>query len=335
MSSRSRNYTENQFEIPAGVSSISYIDSIEIQQQRYFSTDFLRFMYRHCRSTYGPKKVEVKDGRDFLSLWLHQPSWEAIEYLRGQPCKIARAQVALDIIADSKKAAKDLEEYLARTFLPGYRPYDEVKWERGRDNPFGEPTCYFGFTKPCGPGKKAALYADKLSKVVNVPCCHLEVRVDLSRALNAYSLLTPDELLVLDHRKFWKNRLILVETPTASRLGAAWARAFVSHQRVGSRRWPYGGRTEATSRVGTLLLRAAQDKDGETNANDLLYLLRLNRPLGEQKLMPMFRRLDASWLLPPCYNAMWTNAEDYMNQQVSGDTGTPSSLSFPEGEIPY
>ncbi|SFU89389.1 hypothetical protein SAMN05216350_107190 [Polaromonas sp. YR568] len=330
------NTTYDQSDLFGDIHSLSYYDSIELQQRTYYSPEFLNYMETHCGSTWGPRWVNLEDRGGFAKLWIHQPSRKAIEYLRGHHCRVTRVHVALDVMPGSKIAAKALQEQLARTFVLSNLPYDEVRWVRNEDRPLGDSTCYFGYSRPWGPGKTAALYADRLSKVAKRPCCHLEVRVALNRALNAYSLRTPDELLILDHRKFWERRLTLLEPPKVDVLGGAWARQFLRRRTLGSRRWPYGGRAAAILRTGTLLLRAAQGRDGNTNVNDLLYFLRSTGVLGERKITQLFQPVDASWLLPSSANAMWASAKDHMNQHVSDGEGAPSHLSsFSKWEIPY
>jgi hypothetical protein len=321
---------------PQGISSISYIDSVEIQQRRYFKSDFLRYMRKHTGKWRGPREIKPKQGLSIQSLWLHQPTKAAIEHLAGKSCSITRVQVALDFLPNSNAAAKDLQELLARTFLLSESPYDQVKWIGDLDDPLADKTCYFGYSKPRGPGKTAALYADKPSKVNGANCCHLETRIELRQALNAYALEDGFDLLNLDHRKFWNNRIQLVQTPSAEALGKAWEKAFMQRKGKGTRRLPYGGRTEATKRIGHLLLRAAQDKHGRANANDLLHFLKTAKPLGDQPIMSLFQSLDNSWALPPSSNALWDGNNDVENQQVRDDIAPISLLSsLSDDDIPY
>jgi hypothetical protein len=224
---------------------------------------------------------------------------------------------------------------LARTFLLSRNPYDSATWVGDRDDPSADETCYLGHSKPRGPGKTAALYADKLSKVTGAACCHLETRIELRQALKACALEDGFDLLNLDHRHFWKHRIHLVQTPSAEAIGEAWIKAFMQRMGKVSRRFPYGGRKEAAMRIGHLLLRAAQDNNGYTNANDLLYFLQSRKPLGNHSIMKLFRPLDNTWALPPSGNALWERNKNEGNQHLRSDIAIPSPLSLLEGDVPY
>lgn len=337
MTLQSTNLNPEPFAEPQGTYSLSYIDSVEIQQQRYFTSEFLCFMKSHCRSTVGPEECRPEGGISFQRLWLHQPSQQAIEYLAGKPCKVSRVHVALDVIPDSREAAKELQKYLARTLLPSFRPFDEVTWfpeDQDRD-PWITASCYFGFTKSRGPGKTATLYADQPSKITNAPCCHLEVRLELSRTLAANGIQDGLDLLRLDHRQFWQNHLSLVQLPTAKALGEAWSKGFARRSRPQSKRYPYGGRTQAMYRIGHILLRASHDNCGNPNSNNLLHLLLERRPLGTQSVQELFQRLDNSWILPPSLNALWKGNKSVVDQQARRDSAPSSFLSLAEEDVPY
>lgn len=286
--------------------SLSYFDSIEIQQRRYFRSDFLKFVQSHCGSIAGPRSIQLENGISIQSLWLHQPSRDVIERLLETECRIIRVHVALDILSGTKAKAKELQEYLSQTFVLSSAPYDPVTWFRTDDNPSGDSTCYFGFSKPRGPGKTAALYADRVSKVTNTPCCHLEARLELLDTLQRSSVDNAQNLLNFNHKEFWQQRIMLLQPPTELDIGKAWCKAFTKSSY--SKKFPYGTRTNSMQRVGALLLRAAQDRHGNVNANDLLYFLKNTSVLGKQRPRGCFKTLDSSWIVLPSENGLWENS---------------------------
>lgn len=285
--------------------SLSYFDSVEIQQKKYFRSNFLKFMQSQCGSISGPRSIQLENGISIQSLWLHQPSRSAIEQLLEIDCRISRVHVALDILSRTKSKAKELQEYLSQTFVLSSTPYDPVTWFRTDDNSSGDSTCYFGFSKPRGPGKTAALYADKVGKVTNTPCCHLEARLELIKTLQRSSVNNVQNLLNFNHKEFWKQRIMLLQPPTELDIGKAWCKAFTKSSY--SKKFPYGTRTNSIQRVGALLLRTAQDRHGNVNANDLLYFLQNTPVLGKQSPKGCFKALDSSWIVLHSENGLWEN----------------------------
>src|SRR4051794_3587278 len=96
----------------------SYIDSIEVQQLRYFRAPFLKYVIKHSGSTYGPEEFHTHGGRTKQRLWLHQPSPQAIAYLRDKACKITQVQIALDLLCPSPAVASAVQRYLEARLVP-------------------------------------------------------------------------------------------------------------------------------------------------------------------------------------------------------------------------
>lgn len=327
------------------IRSISYIDSVEILRRGYFRTEFLKFMGNNCGRIYPPKTTAIPGGGFFTKMWLHQPNAKAVAYLEGKGCGITRVQVALDLMPGRTTTARSLQAYIARTYVPNPAPDHPIvcfSGQNGRsEGVLDGSTAYFRFKNPQRPGKTCALYADFLSKVEGVPCCHLEVRVNLNKYLTSYGLATPHDLLHLNHSKFWERRLVLKEAPTAEQLGAAWIKAKMSDRQGGGRHLPYSDlfgmsrRDYSQLRVGEMLRRVAQDGNGNVCTYDFLCYLRDHRPLGTAPVGHLFKALDSSWLLPPAHNGLW-GPRPLINQQVTGDNKGCIPLSWlSEGDIPY
>lgn len=323
-----------------GIRTTSYIDSVEIQRTSYFRSDFIRYMRMACGKVHGPETVQIPGVGSFVKLWLHQPNSKAIAYLSGRGCRITRVHVALDIFGGDLITPRSLQAYLANVFLPNSTVDAPIVWATDKEKQ-SNPTAYFRFRDPWRPGTSFAVYADRLSKAEGIPCCHFEARVNLVKYLSAYALGSPEDLLLLNHTNFWMHRLTLKEAPSALRLGTVWINAMVSGQLEGGRHFPFtdlagrNGREYSRNRVGQVLRRSAQDRNGEICANDLLFMLRTKRPLGTTPLSPLFTAIDNSWLLPPAHNALW-GLDSHIDQRVSDDQRPHTPLSLlSEGDIPY
>jgi hypothetical protein len=282
--------------------SRSYIDSVEIQQKRYFRADFIKAVQSACKSTYGPNEWDTYGGRILLSLWLHQPQPPALVHVRdrGITTSIVRVEVALDLITASYADARMLQAFFVRHLFPSVRPGENVTWK--------ETTAYFAYNSALGAGTSVAIYADKESKAVpGAPCCHIEWRISGSKALADASLRTPSQLLSLDHTAFWRRALRLVETPVPEQIGALWLRGFTSSRSKLPRQFPFRSRSESLRRVPSVFLRPHSGEDGEvTSNNDLaVYLYQRRKAFTGQSIASLFRPAPNEWLLPPAENALW------------------------------
>lgn len=277
----------------------SYIDSVEIQQTRFFRQELLRHMARYCGSTHGPKAFGTYGGRIRNLLWLHQPQREAIEYLNDKPAtSIVSVHVALDLTTPSADATYLLSEYLRPRLVLNRVPKEPVKL-------VGD-TLYLSFSAHRRLGKQLAYYDDSPSKVIpDSQCCHIEMRIRGAYELRRSHLRTPAELLALDHREFWKQHLMLLESPSATALGARWLKAFMRRGGKPTARYPYDSRKEAARRTGGRLLRAVQGEDGSPVANDLIHFLRQRRPLGPGSVSDLFTAVPIDWMLPTAENGLW------------------------------
>ena len=58
---------------------------------------------------------------------------------------------------------------------------------------------------------KLVCYSDKLSKLTNLPCYHMEWRLQSHAAIKAEGVFGVDDLMYFEHRKFWAKKLRLCE----------------------------------------------------------------------------------------------------------------------------
>jgi len=276
----------------------SYVDSIEIQQNRFFRTDFLKYAKAECGSTFGPEMFFTYGGRTRQRLWLHQPTRHALDNLRDKDCSIFQVQVALDLLCASESNARTLQKHIEAGLIQSVHPYEPMTHV--------ETTTYLAFSRPRGTGTRIALYSDRTSKVhAEFFCCHIEFRIQGAAALRDAGLSSADEIIRLNHREFWAQNIRLVHLPDADELGERYVRAYMKNIKRRSAKFPYGGRTAAVPRYGHLLMRTARSQSGDTTANDLLHFLRERRPLGLGSVSNLFRPAPADWLLPAPHSGLW------------------------------
>lgn len=285
-------------ELPALTKApVSYIDSIQVQQNSYFKRSFLTYVNAHCRSLYGPTTYATHGDRCIVKLFLHQPDQDVLHFLSGEACSIFEAHIALDLPTQTTTEAEQFKDFLTASFLPARRPTDLVHNV--------ESTTYFAFNRPRGRGMRAALYADMPSKVLSGACCHLELRFSGSAALKKEALRQTEELIALDHQDLWSRHLKLVEPPSAIELGLAWERGFMASRSHGRMTFPHGTRRSSRDHIGHEILDKSRNGQGTLICNDLLYRLQNERPLGRIPVAPMFRRINTKGLLPGPGNGLW------------------------------
>lgn len=286
----------------------SYIDSVELQQNRFFRSSFVKPIQAECGSTYGPTPYRTFGNCMLLSLWLHQPRRAAVAYVRdhGLSTSIVRVHVANDLITASKADAQSLQTFLVRHLFPFGRPTESITWKGS--------TTYFGYTTAFGPGVSVCIYADRQNKVgpEGSPCCHIEWRFSGARALQAACLRSPSDLLALNHTRFWSNHIRLVQTPTSAAIGELWLKAFLAQSDL-PRRIPFG-RSQVVRRVASLFLRPNLDADdGQVRSNHDLAVYLPRKFFPRRTISALFRPAPTEWLLPPPENAIW-DLESQENQ---------------------
>lgn len=133
-------------------------------------------------------------------------------------------EISVDLTADSRRQA-----WLWRNaFLASARMHYQ-RQPVVRDK--AKTTYYYG--RRTDPKTKArrrpnvlAVYADKPSKLNNAqpadglpPCLHIEWRADGSAALEQLGIVSLDDLIRFDHRRFWNEHIRLYQLPKKTQLG--------------------------------------------------------------------------------------------------------------------
>jgi len=158
-----------------------------------------------------------------VRLVLQQPSDEAFQFLQqklsGQPAPlINRVDVALDLISGSLADAEKLPLYIdSSLYKPYHRPAHIVTDYQG--------TTYIGFKNGY---TKYVIYADKPSRHIGLPCCHLECRFQSTRVVSALGIRSITDLLAFDYIGFWSKRLRLYQYDVEA-LGKRWNRRRLNH----------------------------------------------------------------------------------------------------------
>jgi hypothetical protein len=152
------------------------------------------------------------------------PYREALQWLATLKHSLNYAELALDWIhrsADERDAARlFVDQNLVQCW---HR--DDVRHCRGTR-----------YTTAQGRANNLTVYSDRRSKITDEPfCVHLEWRLNRVRALRRAGIRSLNDLLRLDHRAFWSERLLL-RMVDLIKLGRALC---VHVQRKGPRRGPW------------------------------------------------------------------------------------------------
>ncbi|MGB7543937.1 MAG: hypothetical protein WBM28_18210, partial [Burkholderiales bacterium] len=152
-----------------------------------------------------------------VKLVLQQPSRDAFEFLRQRlrerPAPmINRVDCAFDFLTSNHAKAERLQLYIdARWYKPYHREKHGVEI-------FAQATTYLGFKNW---KSRYVTYADKPSRHMGGPCCHLECRFQSARVVAALGIDSIKDLLAFDHKAFWEKRLRLYEYDLEE-LGKRW-----------------------------------------------------------------------------------------------------------------
>jgi hypothetical protein len=281
------------------LATCSYIDTVVIQQKPYFRRDAIKFYLEHSNA-YGPEEKETYGGRVLQQFDLHQPQPEIFSYLTDKVSKITFVAIALDLLTQERHDARELQRRVVQGLMPHAKPFEAVHREGA--------TAYFGFHRAeLSPGISVAVYSDRPSKVAGSPCCHIEWRVKGAKKLRELGLREPHNLLALDHNRFWRAMLDIVEVPSHDALGATYMKAHAAGKHGGSRQFPYGSRTQGIERIGSLFLRPLYDDLAEvTSANDLaLEIKKRKKSFPGVSIKSLFPSVDVEPWLPLPNNALW------------------------------
>lgn len=220
-------------------------------------------------------------------MYVHQPTRSALEVLLQHQyqmgLRVLEVHVALDIGTDSYTDASSLQAWVEERFLPCRRNSKTVQ------------TCHSTtyYNDKAKPGTPLALYADRPSKTNGQPCLHIEWRVIKSAALAGNRLKLVEDVIGLDHREFWRERLRLVRPPRQDEVVNAVMR------RRGSRS------LEEAQNLVRGLFQLARHPRGHVVAKSLLVELRAWKSHLGRCHEALFEPLPVGWLLPCSENMLF------------------------------
>lgn len=238
------------------------------------------------------KKRCRPDGSWFFTLFIHQPTMAALSVLAQTltPFRLIEVHVALDLLAESRADAEQLQRYVEARLLKSGRPTSPIHW-------IDDQTAYMG--RGTRRGVELAMYSDKRSKTPGGGCClHIEWRLMGAQAIRKAGLESIDAIAGMQHCDFWDQRLSLWQAPSAEALLGARERQL--------KKFPVAGSTpESTRRLIAMVVRAVSCSRQNILANDLLWLLNRNKDFYRRPAKRLFSREPHAWMLPSQSNALW------------------------------
>lgn len=279
----------------------SYIDTICLQMPvgldkarlRQLRLDLLRAL-RPFNGRYYMVRITRPDGFWFWTLYVHQPSIEALQALQVSrvPWRISQVHLALDICTTDRADSDKLHRHVEQLLVPTKRP--SVATQHVLDQ-----TTYFG--KGNRRGLEVVLYSDRKSKVDKQSAClHIDWRVMGSVALRKAHLREPADLLRLNHRSFWDKRLCLLRAPPEDEL------LRYRRRELQLRNPNLLGSVLAEVRLVRSTLRAAQGPHNcRPLSSDLLHLANKHKWIYGPRSLRMFATQPHTWMLPGEFNALW------------------------------
>lgn len=185
---------------------------------------------------------------------LFQPSRDLLQHLRPHEPYINAVEIALDWVYPDELRKDRAFEFTCQGVVKSHHREQGIRW-------FNGITRYSG---PRGAPNVMAIYGDKHSKVTGeVDCVHLDWRISRRGAIERANLDTIDKLLNLDFRKFWDQRLKLLQVDGET-LGRLYHNRLTGSQRRkalihGEGKFPYYvDRRMAGTLIQALQLNSAQ-----------------------------------------------------------------------------
>jgi hypothetical protein len=325
----------------------SYIDTITLLLPRPIPPDAYSEFRCEAGDRFITKRAMHRDGVHWTELLtIQQPTKRELEWLHAyeaaspgagtawRPFFLVRVDVSLDLIVENSRAAAIATRYLQRHILPVGRFRDRWDFDplagrtarkksRVRNEPDaeeGESSKDFrygilGFRRD--EGVRMSVYGDLESKTeAGSHCAHVECRLFGKRALQALKMREVQQVLLLNHRSFWRKALIMVEPPSELRLGSVIRKQRAKKSvNTGDSDNPHTGPSYTPERTAHIVLRGEWDKDALPISHNLLVMMRERRSMFGTRPQRLFTAKDTSRLIPTSSrNAKW---------DVQGEPGDP------------
>jgi hypothetical protein len=241
-SRRASTVTENLYKLPQAGTTIDDVDVVDVAVYRdtvviLRPTALVGSELAELRRLNGGRYNDIKQKPTkyaHVSRWKWRVSIrfakaETLEYLAAidGDYLVSRFDIALDLMTTGKSWARRLAaDMYRRLCLRYHRAERGLRIDRGRH---GERfTIYWG---PANARRSICVYADRLSKVTGLPCCHIEFRTISADACRAAKVDTIADLLTADYETIVRKEFRVFDVPN----GAAFRQAFEAKLRRDAR----------------------------------------------------------------------------------------------------
>lgn len=309
--------------VPEVGQRLSYVDSVGLRMPNLVSKDqfkdLRRAMIQEMRPNRGKfflEKVKRPDPKGltfFMVLWMHQPTRKALNLALDTPSlRFYAAHVALDLCSAGPEEAQRLKSYVERRI---HRSWKARLVQRVKGTAYvGRQTLKFVHRdtgeivrRPARRGTYFALYAERLSKVNEQPCVHLEIRLVGESALKMANLPNLEHVLGLNHWVFWRDRLQFMLPPGMGLLTRACAEAMARRSTVsGDKPMPLEERRIAAAQLIDATFARSGVEVESAAGSDVLYVLQQSKITGKASPKRLFKDEPNWWALPQSpRNALW------------------------------
>lgn len=185
--------------LPAGI--YAYLDRVDVWLGHPLSRSKLEWLERQCRGGVHVRNKPMNFNSFYRQrLQLRQPSHEALQSLSTlNDVLLCYVEFVLDWTFHTEAERDEARDLFDKHHVK--------KWHGRQRLRFVKRTRYTG---PRSAANVLATYSDRESKVTGeVFCVHTEWRIRRSRALRAAGVNGLADLLTLDHRGFWSQRLLI------------------------------------------------------------------------------------------------------------------------------
>jgi hypothetical protein len=164
---------------------------------------------RQLRAVHSNKRTFTyfkpsKSGYGWRLQLSHAPSLPAIQLLaeiqRHYRAKLCRFDLAADLLASIKRDAERIKDTLLHTMV--------LRRAHGRANKTIKETVYLVPWK--ARGRNCRIYADRHSKLVDAPCCHVELMFLDTQTVKRAGFTSIEQLMLIDPAAMFDRHLKLI-----------------------------------------------------------------------------------------------------------------------------
>ncbi len=227
---------------------VSYIDTVSIWLPWTPPKELMAELGKRCGTAKIDWKAEPWPSPYRRRMQLHQPmrsAFRLLEKVFGEKSYlINEVHIALDLIV-SRQQRERLEMFLDDHIVQRWH-VGEVIYHKG--------TRYSNWRK--WPNSQIVIYSDKPSKVTGQPCVHVEWRSRGSTKVRQLKVKSFSDLIMLDHREFWRRHFILeyVDVRSVGRQTAGLSKARKPERKILRGGFEYV--CDRAIRAGNIVLRA-------------------------------------------------------------------------------